>query len=330
LTSSSVFSVAVLLYDGCIAAEAFAVADVLHMANAVAQRQVPGRPPVFAVSLVSVGGSAVRVSAGVKIDAGRYSRPADLVVVPGFSFGSIDELLARLDQLTREVRFIRRLHRSNRSVASICVGAFVLAEAGVLTGRRATTAWIAGAAFKKRYPDILLDLDQLMVRDGRIWTTAAVTAAYDLVLQLVRVHANSDLAAVLSKIILLGQDRRLQSPFVLADLDNVSRSDVVSRACHQLRRRVGDAFDLTQLAAMCATSKRTLNRQFRREMGCTPLTFCHRVKIERAKTLLETTRLRISEIPGRLGYADESTFRMIFTRETGETPSRYRQRFRRI
>ena len=317
----------VLVFDGFIAAEAFAIVDVLHMANVLAQRQ--GVPPPFDVSLVSIGGRDVRASAGPTLSASPPSRRADIVITPGFSFSSADDLIARLAQLRSEASLIKRTFHSNRAVASICVGAFLLAEAGVLNGREATTAWIVGGLFQRRYPEVLLDIDRLIVTAGRAWTTGAVTAAYDLALKLVREQTTAEFAALLSKVILVGHDRNLQSPFVLADLGSRSHSNVVARACHLMRRRVGSSFDLTALACSCATSKRTLNRRFRQELRCSPLQFFHRVKVERAKALLETTRMRISELPARLGYRDETTFRAIFARATGMTPARYRDHFRR-
>ena len=320
----------ILLFDDCIAAEAFGMADVLQMANTVARLRDPTQTAVFDVAMVSIKGRSVRVSAGPVIACGRPSRSADVLVVPGFAFSSGDALVAQLDRLGAEIGHVgRQVRRRRCCVASICVGAYVLAEAGLLAKRRATTAWIVANQFARRYPDVGLDLDQMLVRDGPVWTTAAVTAAYDLALALVREHAGAETAALLAKIILVGQDRHLQTPFVLADLGAPSRSDLVTRACHLLRREVATAFDLGRLAQACATSKRTLNRRFRAELGCSPLEFCHRIKVERAKALLETTKLRVSQIPGRLGYADETTFRAVFTRATGLTPSRYRERFRR-
>jgi transcriptional regulator GlxA family with amidase domain len=321
------FKVDILVYDGCLGAEAFAVADVLNMANALYQLGGRGRAPRFTAAIVSIGGRSVRTSAGATVTGDRPSTDADMFVVPGLHFTRVDELIDHMSQLTAECRHIKSYARRTSAIGSICVGAFLLAEAGVLDGRVATTGWIAGGLFKRRYPKCRLDIGQLLVRDGQIWTTGAVTAAYDLALALTRQSCGNAVADRLAKIILVGQDRTLQSPFVLADLESTSRADLVTRACHVMRRRSGQPYDLGELAGACRTSKRTLNRRFREEMQCSPLQFFHKIRIERAKSLLETTHLRLQELPERLGYADETTFRAIFKRLTGMTPGRYRQKF---
>lgn len=321
------FAVEVVAYDGCIAAEVFAIADMLDMANAIVARRNAGCAPPFAVSVVSPGGRPARTSAGVTISTSRPTRAIDMTIVPGFAFATADRLLDRIVELADVRRHIARRARTNTSIASACVGAFLLADAGVLDGRKATTAWIVAGLFERRFPQIHLDVDQLIVRDGRVWTTCAVTAAYDLALQLVRERCGPETASLLGKIALIGTDRALQSPFVLADLGE-SKSELVTRASHRIRRSIGQPFDLDVLAKHCCVSARTLNRRFQAELKCSPLQFAHKVKVERAKSLLETTSLRIQELPGRLGYIDETTFRMIFARHTGLTPQDYRRRFR--
>lgn len=323
------FAVEVLAFDGCIAAEVFAIADMLGMANALVASRGTATPPPFAVSVVSAGGSAVKTSAGVTISTQRPRRSPDMLIVPGFSFTSGDDLLDRLVGLADAKHLISRRARSNAMLGSICVGAFLLADTGVLDDRRATTAWLVAGLFERRFTKIRLDVDQLIVRDGRVWTTGAVTAAYDLAIELVREHCGPDTAAMLSKIALIGTDRALQTPFVLADLGATS-SELVSRACNKLRRDMDQPFNLTALAKFAGTSTRTLNRRFRAELKSSPLAFAHKIKVERAKSLLETTRIRIQELPVRLGYIDETTFRMIFARHTGLTPQTYRRRFGRL
>lgn len=323
------FKVDILVYEGCLAAEAFAVADVLNMANAIYQLGGRGRSPRFAAAIVSIEGRKVRTSAGATVTGKRPTADADMLVVPGLHFVRADELIDRATHLEAECRYIRASTRKNAVVASICVGAFLLAEAGVLDHKAATTGWIVGGLFKRRYPKCQLDIDQLLVRDGQIWTTGAVTAAYDLALALTRQYCGEVYANRLGKIILVGQDRTLQAPFVLADLESPSRTDIVTRACHLMRRRSGQPFDLAELASACRTSKRTLNRRFREEMQCSPLQFFHKIRIERAKLLIETTRLPLQALPERLGYSDDTTFRAIFKRLTSMTPGQYRRKFTR-
>ncbi len=327
MRASNPLSVEVLAYDACIAAELFAVADMLAMANAVVAKSSLTSAMPFTVSVVSTSGHVVRTSAGVCITPRKASRRADVLIVPGFNFAGSDELFDRLARCEDEVRWIKGMARLNKRIAGVCVGSFLLGEAGVLRSRTATTAWIVGGLFANRYPLVRLDLDRLLVRDGRVWTSGAVTAAYDLSLELVREQCGDAAATLLGKITLL-DGNRLQSPYVLADVGTTT-SDLVARACHIIRRRVATPFDLGALAKACKTSTRTLGRRFREELDCSPLQFAHKVRVERAKALLETTRLRVQDIPARVGYGDETTFRQIFTRHTGMTPSTYRQRFGR-
>lgn len=319
--------VELLIYDGCLGSEIFAVFDVLRMANALAARGRRSSDPPFDIAIVAVSTRKRRLSGGIEIVPSASCMP-HVLVVPGVEFHDMEDLLGRVEGLSRETGFLRRAQASGTRLASICVGAFVLASAGLLDGRRATTAWLAADTLKRRWPTIKIDPDLTLVTDGSITTGGAVTAAYDLALLLVEQHLGLELAASLRKIILLDVDRRQQTPFVLQDfIEAPKHSHPIGKAKQWLRRNIAEAYDLKSLAAASGLSVRTLLRRFRREVGMAPHQFHHQLKIERARHLLETTTLKVAQIPQEIGYSDEVAFRMLFKRVTGMTPTSYRRKF---
>ncbi|SPL88517.1 Transcriptional regulator, AraC family [[Actinomadura] parvosata subsp. kistnae] len=180
--------VAVLAYPGCFASEVFGVPDLLTMATHVAG---PGGPR-YEVSIVSPR-RRVLASGGAALDVSPL-READVLLVPGFELAPGLDLDARLAPLGPEVAAIRAHAAAGTAVVAICVGAFLLAEAGLLDGRRATTAWLLAGELARRYPDIDVRPELLVVTDTGVTTTAAFSAMYDFALNLIRRHSGAGVA----------------------------------------------------------------------------------------------------------------------------------------
>lgn len=320
--------VAVLAYDGCLAAELFGFAETLLLANRIAAALDGDAAPPFDIRIVTVGGSAVRSAGGAGLVAAGRLRKADLLVVPGFDFGRLRDLDDKLAGWHAEIGLIARAFKRGMPVASICVGAFLLGAAGVLDGRRAATAWLFAAELQKRYPAAQVQPTALLIDDGGVTTTGAFTAAFDLALSLSRQTAGAKISGRLRKLALLAQERTSQLPFVDRDMLPGRSGSFASQVQQWLARRVAEPYDLGRLAAQFHVSARTMLRRFKAETGQTPLDCLHDLRIGKAKALLENTGRSVAQIGLQVGYQDESSFRVLFARHVGMTPASYRRQFR--
>ncbi|GAB6041104.1 helix-turn-helix domain-containing protein [Endothiovibrio diazotrophicus] len=272
----------------------------------------------------------MELSAALRID----TRPLparlegfDTVILPGFFAIDEDDLLMRLATQWQPV--IERLAALDPAtpVAASCYGTFVLAESGRLDERAATTTWWLREAFTRRYPRVRLDADRALVEDGAAITAGAMTAHTDLSLHVLRRLQGHALARRVGSIMLVDEGRASQRPFMA--LQRRFAEPLTDAAVAWMGSRLGERLTAQELAAALHVSYRTLHRRFHRTTGQPPLGYLQALRVERAKELLETTRLGVEQIANRVGYDDLSAFRRLFKRLTSVTPAGYRQRFRR-
>ncbi|MBN0047124.1 helix-turn-helix domain-containing protein [Streptomyces actuosus] len=318
--------IGVLAYPGCFASEVFGVPDLLSMARHVAAAQGAVQPS-YEVSVVSPrrrviasGGSAVDVSA---------VRPVDVLIVPGFELSPALDLDATLASLRPEVESIRSQAASGTAVVSICVGTFLLAEAGLLGGREATTSWLFADRFARRYADVRLRSESLVVTDGGVTTTAAFSAMYDFALQFIREHDGPRVARSTARIALVDDARSTQAPYVDSELVPTAGKEFSLSVKRWLDQHLGTRYDLPGLAQEFHVSTRTMLRRFGDETGRTPLAYLQSARVRRAGHLLETTDRTVASIAADVGYRDPGAFSDIFVRHTGRRPREYRATFRR-
>jgi transcriptional regulator GlxA family with amidase domain len=252
----------------------------------------------------------------------------DVIIVPGF-FADAVEHIDRLLQTTWQ-EGMRRLALAPPSVlmAASCHGTFVLAQAGRLNGRVATTAWWHAHAFAQRYPDVRLDASQALVDSGPALTAGAMTAHTPLCLHLLRRLGGSALARQVGAIMLVDGARVLQQPFRTARQH--FEDPWVQAVSDWLASRLDEPFSAVQLARAHHVSVRTMARRFAARAGFSPLEHLQALRIERAKALLADTTLDFGHITIQCGYADVSTFRRLFKSVSGLTPQQYRQQFRTV
>jgi transcriptional regulator GlxA family with amidase domain len=303
----------ILLYDGCLGSEVFAFADTLTMANALQATGQRAAQPKFQVRLVCPNGGKRVLAGGLAELTAQSAGNCDIIVVPGMEFGDREALVARVRQLQPEQELIRRQWKSGKSVASICVGAFLVAATGIASGRRIATGWPVAPLLPTIDPSLIVEGNDLIVTDGTLMSTGAVTAAYDLALNLVARHLDADIAG--------------QMAFARFAAVPDAELSAVHLAKAYLRDNFASPFRLESLAAASGTSPRTIQRKFKQQVGITPLSFHRQIRIDRAKQLLEATRAATSQIATEIGYGDEATFRTLFRRVTGLTPGDYRRRF---
>jgi transcriptional regulator GlxA family with amidase domain len=321
--------VGVLAYPGCLAAEVFGVIDVVRVGTRVAGAGVNPTAPDIAVQVVTARKSLrLEVAAGAELRIAPRIDPLDVLVVPGFD-SSVDEaeISDYLAHVGPEVEFIRSALGAGMQVVSICAGSFLVAEAGGLDGRRATTSWLHAPALRSRYPSIHVVESQLVVHDRGVSTTAAFSAMFDVTLQLLRATIGDHAAALTAKIMLLDEGRTDQTPYVDERLLAPAGNTFGSSVQRWLRGRLHLPFDLHETAAQFSVSPRTLGRRFVHDTGTTPLGFVQQERVRRARHLLTTTDQTVQQVARRVGYRDPSTFGQLFKERTGLSPREYRTRF---
>lgn len=218
-------------------------------------------------------------------------------------------------------------HHLGATLASVCGGAFVLAETGLLVGRAATTHWIHAEKFRARFPDVHLDIDRIIIDDGDIMTAGGMMAWVDLGLRLVDRLLGPVIMAETARYLLVdlpGREQRFYSAFspVLTHGDAA-----VLKVQHWLQSTGAKDADLASLASCAGLEERTLLRRFRKATGLTPIDYCQRLRVGKARELLQFSKSPVESIAWEVGYSDPGAFRKIFLRVTGLTPSDYRRRF---
>ncbi len=318
--------IAVLAYPGCFASEIHGVPDLLTIAAHVAVAS-GGPRPAYDVHLVSPR-RRVTASGGSRIDVSPL-RAADLLVVPGFELSAETDVAQVLGTLAPEVAAIAAHVASGSPVVSICVGAFLLGEAGALTHRRATTSWLFADRLAHRYPEAEIVADQLVVTDAGVTTTAAFSAMYDFALGLIRDREGAAVARATARIAMVDDSRASQTPYVDGAMLPAAGEGFSDEVRRLLDQNLSTSYELDSIAAAMHVSPRTLLRRFRAQSGQTPLTYLQGARVRRARHLLESTDRTVAAVAAEVGYRDAGSFSQIFARHTGQPPRDYRARFRR-
>jgi transcriptional regulator GlxA family with amidase domain len=227
------------------------------------------------------------------------------------------------------VRAVTNLARRSRRVTSVCTGAFVLAAAGLLDGKRATTHWSSCERLAQRHPGIVVDPDRIFVQDGNVWTSAGVTAGMDLALALVADDMGQDVArAVARQLVMYVQRPGGQAQFSAQLGAQRAARDPLRELQGWIGEHPAADHSVERLAERVAMSPRHFARVFRADVGCTPAAYVEQVRVEVGRRLLETTNLTIDEVAATAGFGTPETLRRAFARRVGASPSEYRDRFR--
>jgi len=258
----------------------------------------------------------VKTSQGLTVPVKAGWRMPDCVVVPAIGFkmpGPLETALARPD-IQDASASLRQWARSGATMAAACIGTFVMAESGLLDHHHATTTWWLAPLFRKRYPNVLLDESNMIVKSGKIVTAGAALSHIDLALWLVR-GVSPKLAALTAKYLIV-DSRPSQSAYALTD--HLVHSDpLVQRFETWARSRLKHGFSLDEAAGATGSSKRTLARRMQAVLGKSPLSYFQSLRVERAVHLLKTSTASVDEIAMRVGYTEGSILRELLRRRLG-------------
>lgn len=327
-SSSRTVHVGVLVFPGCVRSGAVVPHDVLAMANVLMR----SRP---AAQRVSFRAHWIGARRGARVDAQGVgfttvapdAQPLDAVIVPGVDHADATDLTHLLDALAPEQAVLRALAGRGVPLLFGCSATCLVARAGLLDGRRATTSWWLVAFCRSRFPAVNLQPQDILVDDGALISAAGVTSYFDLALWLVGRHAGDDLRQMAARMLLHDTRRDSQAPHLATTLAEDGGPIVIERARRWLGRRFDRSWTVQALARHCRTSERTLLRRFKEVTGVGPVQYAQQLRVERAKALLESTLLSLEEIAARCGYQDSSSLHKVFRRWAGVTPREYRTRF---
>ncbi|MCW8381790.1 GlxA family transcriptional regulator [Streptomyces justiciae] len=262
------------------------------------------------------GGFSLRVERGLETLA-----DADTIVVPGCSPEAGPTPAPVLDAL-------RQAAAAGTRIASVCVGAFVLAEAGLLDGLRATTHWVAAGELARRFPRVRVEPDVLYVDNGRILTSAGAAAGLDMCLHMIRRDFGSAVAADAARMSVMPLEREGgQAQFIVLDHPPVPRGSTLEPVLEWIEDNLAREITLAAMAARSGMSERTFSRRFREQTGTTPLQWLLRARVRRAQYLLENSDHPIERIARQAGFGSPTAFRERFRRVAGTTPQAYRAAF---
>jgi transcriptional regulator GlxA family with amidase domain len=300
-------SVAFVVFEG-FQSMALAAMPVFEYANFSAGETL------YQVSVLSEDGRNLHASGGLSVGTEAFdARVFDTVIVVGG-----DSILQQAPAGVLE--YVRSSVKTARRTASICSGAFVLAQAGLLDGRRATTHWAYARELQARFPSIKVEEDRIYVVDGSIWTSAGMTAGIDLALAMVEKDHGAGLArSVAQKLVMYHRRAGGQSQHS-ALLELEPKSDRIQTALGYAREHLADTLSVEQLADVASLSPRQFSRAFRAETGQSPAKAIENLRLEAARHMLERGRLTLDQIATETGFSDRRRMREAFLRVFGQPP----------
>jgi transcriptional regulator GlxA family with amidase domain len=308
--------IGLVVYEG-FQSMSFAGLSVFETANMMAGK------PLYEMHYLSEKGSPVRSSTGMVIDSDPFdSRAFDTVMVGGGT--------SILEHAPPGVlAFMRKSVKRARRVAAICTGTFILAEAGVLDGKRATTHWLHARDLQARYPNVKMEEDRIFIIDGNIWTSAGMSAGIDLALAMAEKDLGTEIARSIAQKLVVHLRRAGGQSQHSALLDLAPKTDRIQNALIYAKKHLHTALSVEQLAEAAHLSPRHFSRAFRAETGQSPAKAVENLRLEAARLMMEQTRHPMDVVARETGFADRRRMREAFLRGFGQPPQVIR-RYARI
>ena len=285
-----------------------------------------GAPALFDVQLVGLTketplcGGAFIANAHKLIDE---VDKTDLVVIPALD----GEITSAVEENKDFIPWIIKQYENGAEIASLCMGAFLLAETGLLEGKKCSTHWIAANDFKKLYPGVELVHDKVVTEEQGIYSSGGAFSYLNLLLHLIEKYAGRDMAIVASKVFAIEIERRSQSPFTIFTGQKDHEDEEVRKAQEFIENNYTEKLTVDQLAKMFYIGRRTFERRFKKATTNTVIEYIQRVKIEAAKKMLETSRENVNDVMYNVGYSDSKAFRNTFKKVVGYSPLEYKRKY---
>jgi transcriptional regulator GlxA family with amidase domain len=317
-------TVSILIPEGAVLPS---IADPRYMFTAVNEfLNAAGKPALFKVQLVGL-------SKEVKFNSGLFSihtdllldevKKTDLVIIPALS-GDLKNSL----HINREfIPWITQQYQQGAEVASLCIGAFMLASTGLLNGKKCSTHWLYTNEFRDMFPEVIVVDDKMITEQNGLYSSGGATSYWSLLLHLVEKYTSREMAILASKYFVLDIGRNNQSPFIMFQGQRDHEDELVIRAQEYIEQNFKNKITVDHLSDKFGIVRRTFERRFKKSTRNTVVEYIQRVKIEAAKKSFETSRKTIYDVMYDVGYTDIKAFREVFKRITGMPPIDYRNRY---
>jgi len=284
-------------------------------------------PPFFEIHLIALTGNA-KLNDGlytVSTDTLNEIEKTDLVIIPAM-YGDLNSAISANSEF---IPWIIKQYKNGAEVASLCLGAFLLAATGLLKDKKCATHWLAANLFRNMFPDINLVEDKIITDENGIYSSGGAYSSLNLILYLIEKYAGKEAAVFCSKAFQIDFQRDTQSPFMIFTGQKGHEDEPIKKAQEFIETNFQNKITVDQIASMIALSRRNLERRFKKATANTVVEYIQRVKIEAAKKNLETGRKNINEVMYEVGYNDTKAFRTTFKRITGLSPIQYRNKYNR-
>jgi len=318
--------ISILVPTGAILGSVEGPRQVLSEVNTYLKRT--GEPVLFNVQLAGLSNE-------VPACGGRYTvftdalikdiKKTDLIIIPALD-GDMKKLL---EYNQAYIPWIVEQYKRGAEVASLCVGAFLLASTGLVTGKTCATHWMAANDFRKLFPDVHLVEDKIITDEQGIYSSGGAFSYLNLILYLIEKYAGRQIAVFMSKAFQIDIERRSQSPFIKFNGQKEHEDEAIKKAQEFIELHVEEKITVDQLASMLALGRRALERRFKKATANSIVEYIQRVKMEAAKISLETSRENVTEVMYKVGYTDTKAFRTTFKKLTGLSPVQYRSKYNR-
>jgi transcriptional regulator GlxA family with amidase domain len=285
-----------------------------------------GKRPLFKVQLVGLtketplsGGLFTAHSDSLIKDL----KKTDLVIIPAID----GEMKNALEENKDFIPWITKQYKAGAEIASLCIGAFLLASTGLLKGKKCATHWIAANEFREMFPDVNLVAEKIITDERGIYSSGGAYSYLNLILYLIEKYAGREIAILCSKVFAIEIERYTQSPFAIFQGQKEHGDEPIKTAQEFIENNFQEKITVDQLATMTILGRRNFERRFKRATNDTVTKYIQRVKIEAAKKSFETSKKNINEVMYEVGYSDNKSFRVIFKKITGMSPVEYRSRY---
>jgi transcriptional regulator GlxA family with amidase domain len=288
--------------------------------------QLRGADPIFKIQLVGLS-SETPVSGGIYTVHTHATlkdvRKTDLIIIPALD----GDLKNAIEENKEFIPWIVKQHAQGAEIASLCLGAFLLASTGLLKGRQCATHWGAANEFRKMFPDVDLVTEKIITDEYGIYSSGGAFSYMNLILYLIEKYVGLDMAILCAKVFAIEIDRDSQSPFIIFQGQKDHEDEPIIKAQEFIEKNYHEKITIEQLTSMVALSRRNFERRFKKATNNTVTEYIQRVKIEVAKKDLEAGRKNINEVMYEVGYSDTKAFRSTFKKITGLLPAEYRSKY---
>jgi transcriptional regulator GlxA family with amidase domain len=319
--------VTVLFLEGSHASTAVGPLEIFHDAGRLWNQLTGAREqPAFRVRTASIDGRSIRAEGAYGLqpeEAIDAVGATDLVFVPAAGL-DLDRVL---EANAPVVEALRRLYAGGARVAGVCSGVVLLAEAGLLDRRAATTHWALVDELRDRFPAVDWQPDRIVTEAAGVYCGGGVYAALDLALYLVEKTCSHEIALQCARSLLIDMPRECQTGFALLPVGQPHADEEVLRAEEWILRHCREEIRFEALASQLGMSPRNFIRRFKQATGASPVEYLQRLRVDAARRLLEGSRLGIQQVSQQVGYGDAAFFRSVFKRYTGLSPAAYRKKF---